>query len=404
MRDLVAVDGVDTNEITLIDSYGCPTEMAIMTSITKFSKSSKKLRTTFEAFKFPSSDVVQFRAVITPCLSSCKPVQCSLLNSETGVNQEFVSYGRRKRRRRRSADTASTGTVETKEKSHDATGDKSGLEHQHHSGVAGEADAETRANADVVVVGAIRITENFASLDHPDGLTPSHVKSGSTGHGIGASMPAGDGIGSSAVTSSASSQDKKQIGPEEDAKTDDCSNIMGLVIACIIFLCGQSILLAAWIYMYRMSSVYRSKFLAAASSSSSSSSSSASSCKSMITHSHHANSRHHPFYPLRQTTGGKAFAPGFDCMPLHPSSHHRHHQKHSRAKHHEENRALEFSSGSSDGYENNGSVYLPDHKSLGVTVVACSRIRSSPLSSMIRPSNTASPVSSSSPVIPRAGI
>ena len=332
-------------------------------------------------------------------------MQCSLLNSETGVNQEFVSYGRRKRRRRRSAvDATSTATL-AERKLQDATVDKSGSEDHRDSSVSGEADAATRADADVVVVGAIRITENFASLDHPDGLTPSHVKSGSTGHRIGASMPVGDGIESSAVTSSASSQDKKQNGPEEDGKTDDCSNIMGLVIACIIFLCGQSILLAAWIYMYRMSSVYRSKFLAAAtSSSSSSSSSSASSCKSMITHSHHANPRHQPFYPLRQTTGGKAFAPGFDCMPLHPSSHHRHHQKHSRAKHHEENRALEFSSGSSDGYENNGSVYLPDHKSVGVTVVACSRIRSSPFSSMIRPSNTASPVSSSSPVIPRAGI
>lgn len=68
-----------------------------MTSVAKFAKSGKRLRTTFEAFKFPSSDTVQFRALITPCLSSCKPVQCNLLNTETGINQEFISYGRRKR-------------------------------------------------------------------------------------------------------------------------------------------------------------------------------------------------------------------------------------------------------------------------------------------------------------------
>ena len=52
----------------------------------------------FDAFKFPSSEVVQFRALVTPCMPSCEPVQCDQEES-TGELRSVISYGRRRRRR-----------------------------------------------------------------------------------------------------------------------------------------------------------------------------------------------------------------------------------------------------------------------------------------------------------------
>lgn len=52
----------------------------------------------FDAFKFPSSEVVQFRALVTPCMPTCEPVQCDQEES-TGELRSVISYGRRRRRR-----------------------------------------------------------------------------------------------------------------------------------------------------------------------------------------------------------------------------------------------------------------------------------------------------------------
>ncbi|CAH0583047.1 unnamed protein product [Chrysodeixis includens] len=95
VRELVAMDGVDSSEITLIDSHGCPTEHFIMGPLFKSANSGKMLLSNFDAFKFPSSEVVQFRALVTPCMPTCEPVQC-----DGGPNdlRSVMSYGRRKRR------------------------------------------------------------------------------------------------------------------------------------------------------------------------------------------------------------------------------------------------------------------------------------------------------------------
>jgi len=50
----------------------------------------------FDAFRFPTSDVVQFRALITPCLPKCEPVQCDVLDY-TGQTKAVDSFGRKKR-------------------------------------------------------------------------------------------------------------------------------------------------------------------------------------------------------------------------------------------------------------------------------------------------------------------
>jgi hypothetical protein len=102
VRELVAMDGVDSSEIVLIDSDGCPTDHFIMGPIYKSAESGKILLSHFDAFKFPSSEVVQFRALVTPCMPNCEPVQCDQEES-SGDLRSVVSYGRR--RRRRSAST-----------------------------------------------------------------------------------------------------------------------------------------------------------------------------------------------------------------------------------------------------------------------------------------------------------
>ncbi|EFA00860.1 hypothetical protein TcasGA2_TC003763 [Tribolium castaneum] len=98
VRELVAMDGVDSSEIVLIDSDGCPTDHFIMGPIYKSAESGKILLSHFDAFKFPSSEVVQFRALVTPCMPTCEPVQCDQEES-SGDLRSVVSYGRRRRRR-----------------------------------------------------------------------------------------------------------------------------------------------------------------------------------------------------------------------------------------------------------------------------------------------------------------
>lgn len=97
VRELVAMDGVDSSEIVLIDADGCPTDHFIMGPLYKSAESGKILLSHFDAFKFPSSEVVQFRALVTPCMPSCEPIQCDQEES-TGELRSVVSYGRRKRR------------------------------------------------------------------------------------------------------------------------------------------------------------------------------------------------------------------------------------------------------------------------------------------------------------------
>lgn len=60
----------------------------------------------FDAFKFPSSEVVQFRALVTPCMPTCEPVQCDQEDA-SGDLRSIHSYGKRRRRRRSANDNSS---------------------------------------------------------------------------------------------------------------------------------------------------------------------------------------------------------------------------------------------------------------------------------------------------------
>lgn len=96
VRELVAMDGADNGEIVLIDSRGCPTDHFIMGPIYKSAISGKILLSHFDAFKFPSSEVVQFRALVTPCMPTCDPVQCDM-EDFSGELRSLISYGRKRR-------------------------------------------------------------------------------------------------------------------------------------------------------------------------------------------------------------------------------------------------------------------------------------------------------------------
>lgn len=58
----------------IIYKYRCPTDVTIMGSLGKPGNTAKTLLAPFEAFKFPTSDIVQFKALVTPCLPNCEPV------------------------------------------------------------------------------------------------------------------------------------------------------------------------------------------------------------------------------------------------------------------------------------------------------------------------------------------
>jgi hypothetical protein len=98
VRELVAMDGADSGEITLIDSRGCPTDHFILGPVLKMPRVDKTLISLFDAFKFPSSPTVQFRALVTPCMPSCEPVQCDDEESSSGGElRSILSYGRKRR-------------------------------------------------------------------------------------------------------------------------------------------------------------------------------------------------------------------------------------------------------------------------------------------------------------------
>ena len=98
VRDLVAKDGNDQSEIVLLDSRGCPAEGQIMGPLLKDPNNPKVLITNFDAFKFPTSEIVQFRAHITPCMPTCEPVECIYKDYYGGDNTRISSYGKRRKR------------------------------------------------------------------------------------------------------------------------------------------------------------------------------------------------------------------------------------------------------------------------------------------------------------------
>ncbi|XP_037726811.1 uncharacterized protein LOC119557880 [Drosophila subpulchrella] len=198
VRELVAMDGTDSAEITLIDANGCPTDQYIMSAMQKLASNRKVLLSQFDAFKFPSSELVQFRALVTPCIPRCEPVICD--NDENGELKSLLSYGRRKRSVLNGTDGVELAIKSERQKrdvSHQAAGDEN-----------------------LLLVQSIQITDKFAfnGADSPGG-------SGSEAGGL-------DGLA------------KLQL--DLGTKSDTCINGYGFIIAGALFLLLQLTVIAVW--------------------------------------------------------------------------------------------------------------------------------------------------------------
>nr|XP_046915324.1 uncharacterized protein LOC124495920 [Dermatophagoides farinae] len=199
VRELIALDGSDMSEFVLIDSDGCPTDVAIMKPVLKSRESAKTLETSFEAFKFPSSDIVQFKALITPCITNCEPINCNL-NLPNGRTSQSISYGRR--RRRRSPSNADDNN-------------KSDIN-------------DPRQN--VIVVESLSVTDKFAVKD---GKKRNKIEQNNHSEVY------------------ADFEDSISInGLPRMEITSPCVNVISLMIFAVAFLVCQTILIISWSYIW----------------------------------------------------------------------------------------------------------------------------------------------------------
>lgn len=202
VRDLVALDGVDANEILLIDERGCPTDPTIMGVLEKSPDSSKILLSAFDAFKFPSSDKVQFRALVSPCLPTCEPVKCDVADY-TGDVRLIDSYGRRKRdlsRQRRDSPTEEVLVVQTIE-------------------IVDKFQPPPAAD----------LSDNIQELEHLERQKNLYSTMSDLKHN--ASMT--------------------EIFIKEKLSNSSCINTMGVIIAGALFLAAQLVIIVAWAYIWQ---------------------------------------------------------------------------------------------------------------------------------------------------------
>ncbi|RWS12322.1 uncharacterized protein B4U79_07607, partial [Dinothrombium tinctorium] len=111
VRNMIAKDGMGSNNITLIDHAGCPVEAKMMREVRTIDQQSKSLESYFEAFSFTGSSTLELEAEVETCLDKCKPVHCRLATGRSDDEYETVpSFGRR-RRREVNLDTVEKGDV-----------------------------------------------------------------------------------------------------------------------------------------------------------------------------------------------------------------------------------------------------------------------------------------------------
>ncbi|XP_067616785.1 uncharacterized protein [Eurosta solidaginis] len=211
VRELVAMDGTDNAEITLIDANGCPTDQYIMGAIQKMSHNRKVLVSQFDAFKFPSSEVVQFRALVTPCIPRCEPIICE--NDEAAIMggadaKSLISYGRKRRSVANGFDGAefllSTFAHGQREKR-----DVSSSSHHNNNS---DKKNDKGADDNILLVQSIQITDKFGfNQDNADAL--------------GADRKVYAGIGDDALT---------------------CLNGYGVIVASALFLLAQFTIYIIW--------------------------------------------------------------------------------------------------------------------------------------------------------------
>lgn len=158
----------------------------------------------FFPFKFPTSDIVQFRALVTPCLHACEPIFCSVANNYDGRTLEQKSYGRRRRRSIESNFITSS------------TNDQS---HAHSTNIANAKTGEE----ELVLVQSIKILDSFEQ-------TKNKRKLG--------------GKLSALESAEQFNEELDQVLSEQMGS--GCVNVVGLIMICSMFLLVQLLLIVFW--------------------------------------------------------------------------------------------------------------------------------------------------------------
>lgn len=225
VRELIALDGVDSSEILLIDSLGCPTDPTIMGAISTVDTAdgAQVLQAPFDAFKFPTSDVVQFKALVTPCLPKCEPVVCDV-EDYYGTVRRVDSYGRR--RREVTASSRPPGPP--------------GL-----PGLARSKDTKQAKDEDVLLVQSIRIADKFQFDGDPGASPASGPATGLGGSGPRHSLVRGG-------------EDGAAVHARPSAHRQ-CVTASSLLLSAAVFLGLQVLLAAAWVYLWRPRAWSRSR-------------------------------------------------------------------------------------------------------------------------------------------------
>ncbi|RXG56449.1 hypothetical protein Avbf_12085 [Armadillidium vulgare] len=228
VRDLVALDGNNEKKITLLDASGCPTEIAIMRApsqkwITQESEAIPNLGATFDAFKFPTSDKVQFRAVVTPCIPKCEPVICDVMDFG-GQMAQTESYGRRKR----SLDALSE-YFEQSSMQDIIFVDGNHVDIFAHAKTAGESQRRSGRSRREMEVPEEMLVEQTIKISDKFGFK---------------------GEKKSKAKNTSENQNEEYVSEEDMIFTKDvsgvCINTTGLILACSIFLVVQVVLILVW--------------------------------------------------------------------------------------------------------------------------------------------------------------
>lgn len=163
-----------------------------MGPINSLNGTSKTLRAPFDAFKFPNSDVVQFKALVTPCMPTCNPVVCDV-QDYLGYQRKIESLGKRRRRRHETA----------------------------------------QEPGNLLVVQSIRIADKFQAVAPTAETEVRKSRIDSTGAESEVAVLTGPSDNSSSVTS------------------PPCLNLLGLLMAGALFLVAQAVLIGAWAFIWQ---------------------------------------------------------------------------------------------------------------------------------------------------------
>lgn len=217
----------------LVDSQGCPTDVNIMGFVSKspnlsgaqaqsapgatgIQSSGRALEIPFDAFKFPTSDTVQFRALVTPCLHACDPVFCVASNYD-GRQLEQNSYGRRRRR-------SIANSFYTPEANGASSSTPQKPTNHHNSGASSNEE-------ELVLVQSIKILDTF-----------EQERLAKQRKGAARSNDLDSNDLSTAFVSEESQLARLQL----PAGATGCLNLAGLSVAFVLFLFLQVILLLCW--------------------------------------------------------------------------------------------------------------------------------------------------------------